>query len=102
MLHRSQVWNYGKEKRRKNLHGWWQKDLTVLYQLYTKMSYIFFAKHNGKCRCINEEPYGNEMRIRLVSLSNRYWCTNEEYYHGTMQVGKIKVHGILSKQLGFL
>jgi len=39
------------------------------------MSYIFFAKHNGKCRCVNEEPYGNEMRIRLVSLNNRY-CFN--------------------------
>jgi len=47
-----------------------------LYQLYTKMSYIFFAKHNGKCRCINEEPYGNEMRIKLVSLSNRY-CSED-------------------------
>jgi len=37
--------------------------------LFTKIGYIFFTKYNGKCRCINEEPYGNENKARFIEQS---------------------------------
>jgi len=43
--------------------------VSILYQLHTKTSYSFFTQHNGTCRCINEEPYGNENMARFIEQS---------------------------------
>jgi len=46
--------------------------LALIIPIVYQNKLYFFTKYNGKCRCVNAEPYGNEIKIRLVSVNNRY------------------------------